>query len=400
MALPSFYSYLIEQGLIVADTSDVLEAVQNEYKTLFGENLDLDPSTPQGMLIAAEVLARSNMLRSNANVANQINPNYAGGGFLDAICALTGLARTNSSPTVVEGVELTGVPGAIIPSGSQARTTAGDLFRLVSGVVLNGSGEGTGTFQSVEKGPIGCDANALTTVVSAVLGWETVDNPDPGTLGSATQSDVQLRALRKQTLGKQGTSISEAIISAVRLVDGVESLSFLENIAATTEVIEGVSLAPHSVWVCVQGGTDADIGLALLESKSVGANWNGAESVAVTDPASGQEYTVLFDRPTDIPIWVRVTAKQVTTITNPVNSVKDAILNWADNNVENIEGLLVGNSVSPFEIAAAISEQVAGLYVKLVEVSDDGATWQTTEYAIAIDELASITEGHISVTIE
>lgn len=393
------YTYLTQQGVIVADTSIIKEQVESEYIALFGSDLDLDPSTPQGMLIAAEVIARSNMVRANAALANQINPNLAGGGFLDAIWALTGGERTQASPTLVTGVLLTGVPYAIINSGKRAKTAAGDLFKVVTTVQLDGSGNGTAVFQSVENGPVPCGTNDLTTIVDNVLGWETVTNPTAGVLGKATQTDAQVRTLRKQTLAKQGTSISEAIMSAVRLVSGVTSLQFRENVTNGTLVIDGVSLVAHSVWLCVDGGVDEDIGLALLESKSAGANWNGAESVAVTDPSSGQSYTVNFARPTPVDIYFRITVREVTPVANQTTSVVDAVLAWAANEVNGIEGLLVGNSVSPFEVAAAISDQVEGLFITKVEVSNDGIAWQTTQYDIAIDEIGATGSDKIEVVV-
>lgn len=393
------YNYLTQQGVIVPDTSTIQSDLQELFQTLFGATLSLDANTPQGLLITALTLARAAQLRGNADIANQINPNLAGGGFLDAICELTGLQRTPSAPSTVSGVSLTGAPNTIIPSGSMAKTAAGDLFKLLSNVQLDNTGLGEGEFQSVASGPIPCAALALDTIVSAVIGWETVSNPDAAVLGTDTQSDAALRTLRKQTLAKQGVATPAAVFANVRLVEGVISLQFLENVANTTEIISGISLAPHSVWACVQGGTDQDVADALLASKSSGSAWNGATSVQAIDPASKQEYTVLFDRPTPIDIWVRATIVQTSPLADVQTAVTDAILNWANNLVVNVPGALVGQSVSPFEISAAVAEQVSGIYVRKMEVSNDGIAWQTTEYTIAINEVASISSGRITVVV-
>lgn len=223
------YQYLKPTGVILADTSVILEQVQAEWKSAFGDDLVVTPDTPQGVLITAEALARDAVVRNNAAVANQINPNEAGGVLLDAIMALTGIQRTPATRTVVKSVIVAGVPGALIPPGSQAKTIAGDVFETTAPATLDTGGNGTVEFRSVEYGPIACGVGALTVIVTDVLGWETVVNPTAGILGSNTQSDKEARAFRRNTLAFQGLSLTEAITSALYEVEGVTSLSFREN---------------------------------------------------------------------------------------------------------------------------------------------------------------------------
>lgn len=224
------YQYVNTTGVIIPDTAPILAEVQTEYRAVFGEDLAVTPDTPQGVLITAEALARTQEVNNNAALANQINPTIAGGTFLDALLALTGMQRTPATKTVVPGVALTGVAGTVISAGSQAKTAAGDLFQTQTLVTLDSNGEATVDFESVEYGVIPCAVNALDTLVTNVLGWETVDNPNAGILGSTTQSDQAARALRTNTLGFQGVALPVAGTSALYATSGVTSLSYLENI--------------------------------------------------------------------------------------------------------------------------------------------------------------------------
>jgi len=72
----ALYNFIESTGTIVPDTSDLLTAVQGEYTSAFGEDLNLDPETPQGILISMEVLARAAVAANNANLANQTNPDF------------------------------------------------------------------------------------------------------------------------------------------------------------------------------------------------------------------------------------------------------------------------------------------------------------------------------------
>ena len=87
------YNYITETGIIIPDTSENLTSVQQEFKETFGEDLVLNPETPQGVIINQLTLGRNAVAENNAQLANQINPNYAGGVFLDAIMSLTGMQR-------------------------------------------------------------------------------------------------------------------------------------------------------------------------------------------------------------------------------------------------------------------------------------------------------------------
>lgn len=393
------YDYITASGVIVPDTAAVKTEVEAEYKQIFGDDFVVDPSTPQGVLVAAEVTARQNVVRNNAELANQINPNYAGGVFLDAIWALTGGARLPATPSVVTAT-LSGVAGTVVPSGSLARTAAGDQFQLVETVTIGAGGSVSGTFQSTTLGAIAIGANSLNVVVSGVLGWETVNNPTAGTVGTATESDAASRIRRRQLIGLQSRSVAASVMAAVSATTGVGSMTFLENTAATTQTISGVSLVAHSVWCCVDGGTDLDVASAILRSKSAGSNFNGAVTQSVTDSVSGQAYTVRFDRPTAVPMLIRVTVRANSSVANPTAAVRDAIMKYASGQSEGETGFTVGTDVSPFEIGAAVGREVPALFVTLVEVATVAVpTYQTTTYAIAINQLASILSTNIAVVI-
>lgn len=395
------YDFVTTTGTIVPDTAELRADVESEFREAFGADLVVSPDTPQGLLITAETLARDAVARNNAALANQINPDLAGGIFLDALWALTGGSRIEASFSLIVGVALAGSPGTVIPAGVRARVGAsGPLFALTGQVTLDGTGAGTGTFQAVDAGPVAAPATDLDTIVDAVLGWETVTNPAPAIVGQAEESDVSARRRRRVTLGLQSVALPESIISGLYTVDGVRSVLFRENVTDAPIVIETVNLAAHSIYVCVEGGTDAAVAAELLARKSLGANWNGGTTVTVVDPFSTQAYDVTFDRPDIVPVYVKVTVRQGTEVNNPVAVVRAAILAYAAGNLAGEEGLGIGADVSPWEIAGAINEYAPGLYVKKVEIGLAPDALNTTILNVNIDKMAQILEGAIAVVVE
>lgn len=394
------YQYLTRSGVIVPDTDAVRDDVRAEWRGVFGDDLSVDEETPQGVLITVDTLARDGVARNNAALANQINPGQAGGVFLDAICALTGLERAAATRSTLSGVDVAGIPNTPIRQGLRARTEAGDLFETTGTVVLSADGKGKIGFRSVEYGSIAAPAGTLKHIVDSVLGWETVNNAENALLGQTEQSDESLRTQRKRTLALQGVSISEAITSALYDTAGVQSLQFRENTDSAIRVIDGVSMKPHSIWVCIDGGTDTDIAQALLKNKSAGAGWNGAVEVEAIDPASGQRYHVQFDRPTLRNFLTRVTVRAGSSVTDPQVVVREAILAYSENRIDGETGFTVGTSVSPFELAAAVNRFAPSIFVQRLEVSNRSPIdYVTTEIPLDIWEKASITPSGIQVIV-
>jgi uncharacterized phage protein gp47/JayE len=366
------YQYITETGVIVPDTETILNEVTQEYKDVFGEDLDTRPETPQGALIVAEALAREAVVRNNAALANQINPNLCGGIFQDAICALTGLQRDAESYSVTP-CTLTGVPGTVIPvNTSLARSENGDIFYCTQTVTLSSLGTATVDFKAQEPGAIAAPAGTLNIIVTNVLGWETITNTADAVLGEPTQSDLELYALRVNTLALQGSTLAEAITSGVLDVPDVRSLTFRENVENTTQVIDSVTLVAHSIYLCVDGGTDQNVGTAIFARKSGGCNYNNGASanpvsVNITEPSSGQIFAVKFDRPTLIAVATRITIKANSTVANPTDAVKKAVLDYANGLLSGEIGLITGASVSPYEFGGAVNREIPTIYVKKVE---------------------------------
>lgn len=403
----AIYDYITEKGVIIPDAGEIQTEVENEYKATFGQDLVVTPNTPQGLLIASETQARIAVASNNAALANQINPNVAGGIFLDAILALTGSFRTPATHTRVTAT-IQGVEGTIIPAGSLASETGtGDnnQFETLEIVTIPAGGSISDVvFQSVETGPIPCATGTLSVIVSDVLGWETLSASTAPDLGEVTQSDIAARTERLNTLASQGVSLAEAITSALFNVEGVTSLTFLENIASTTQVIDGVTMVSHSIYTCVNGGTNTDVANALVATKSAGAGYNNGpgvnQSVVVVVPFSGQNMTVLFDRPNVIQVYVRVTVTIIIPLQDPSNAIKTAITDYMAGNINNIQGVGVGDTVSPFELAGAITTVYPGVFVNLLEISLlPSSGFGSVELTFDKWELPSIPSGNISVTI-
>ena len=411
------YDYIESTGVISPDTSDVLTDVQGEWESALGASVSTDPSTYTGVQITGEVTARTGVINANAKVANQINPNLAGGLFLDALCALLGLTRAPATATQVTNVTLRGVLNTPIPAGTRASVGQnGPVFVLQAGVVLgndgSGGGIGYGVFVAQVAGPTAVASGALNWPVDGILGWETVTNNQSGTpasvttLGTNQQSDASLRALRNKTLANQGISTPEAQISNLyNLRDSnnnlvVTSVAYLENVTNATAVINGITLTAHSIWACVDGtATAQQIGMTLLNNKTDGAGWNGAQTVNVTEPASGQVYSVQYDIPTYVFIYGALTIKQGTFTGNLQSAAPQAVADYFVGKVDGFAAVGIGQTVSPFEIAAAIVAQCPGCIVMGCSIGTAPGVLNPADIAIAQNARAQTNNTAFTCTV-
>jgi uncharacterized phage protein gp47/JayE len=403
--MADIYDYITTTGVIVPDTSAIQDEVIAEYQQAFGTDLVTTPNTPQGLLIVSETAGRSAVANNNATLANQINPNVAGGVFLDAIGFLTGIKRTAGTPSTVTAT-LTGVSGTVIAAGAQASDSVyNNIFATTADVTIV-DGSASVLMASVLNGPIVAGAGTLTQIVSNIPGWETVTNADAATLGATTQSDEQFREFRRVTLFAQGASTAGAIIAALYQTPGVTSVSFQENVQPTTETINGVVMVGHSIYACVNGGTDLAVAEAMQSKKSAGAAYNNGASMTpvsqdVTVPFSGQVISVLFDRPDVIQIGVSISIIVQQPIQDPVTTVQQAILDYAAGLLDGFPGLIVGANVSPWELAGAVTTPYPGIYIQNLEIKNITASGSYQYEEITIDQwqIANIEQSAIVVTV-
>ena len=351
--MANVYTYTLTTGVIEPDAAVIQTEVQNEYINAFGSDLDVtSPSTPQGLLINAETQARIAVAANNAAIANQINPAFAGGVFLDALLGLMGAQRIAASNSTVN-CTITGLSGTIIPVGSLVEDTNGNQWQTLQVITIPLSGSiANGVFTAVEVGAITVNANQVTNIVSNILGWDAINNPAQNYFtGQATQSDAQAKQYRINTLYLQSNGLAGSVIAALSALTGVQSLSFLENTIASTQVIEGVTMTANSIYVCIQGGSDAAIAACLTATKSAGCGYsNGGSQVSITQNgtlASGSEIITALSDVTGLVVGMSVTGTGVplyAVITGILSSTSISISLNAT--VSSVESLTFNNSIT------------------------------------------------------
>ena len=404
------YQYNTATGIVVPDTSKVKEQVEQEFKTALGEDLDTTESTPQGRLIEAETVARKRTIENMALLANMFNPQQAYGIFLDSIASLFGIERVGATRTRVL-CQLTGTANTVIPANSQAKDNNGNIYYCETSITLDSEGNGEGYFVCMVKGAIDCPVNSLTQIVTAVIGWDSINNDSSGVIGKNGESDLDLRN-RINISQYRGRALVQSVRSALYRIETLKSCYVKDNPNNTSQTIVNprtsaqLVLPPHSLYVCVLGGSDDDVAKAIFDTKSIGcayASSNNETIVIDIDNAVEEEYPIYFDRATAVSIEVKITvdvSQLGGTSTQNEEAIKEAIKAYANGEIESVDGLKIGTTVSPFEIASAVSIQIPQLFIKEVKICVEEGTLAVSNIPIGINEYAIIEDNNITVVQE
>lgn len=358
------------QGVITVDTSSVRSDFEQAYKTALGTNLNTDVSTAAGQLIANDTTMVTTAQQECVAIANESNPYYATGQALDIAAAFWGYYRKQGVPTTVVAT-LTGSSGTSIPAGSIV-SDGTHQYVLLGATSIPSTGTVSAEFQCQTPGPIECPAGTLTTIVTTISGWDSVTNPTDGIVGYNTENDNMFRdRITANFLNKRARAILGAIIDNVAAINDVVSVVGGENPTNATAIVNGIEMPPHSIYLTVLGGNDAEIAQVIAQQKTMGAETVGNTQVAYTDPRINYQYTYKIFRPTIVPIYVQVQyTPNAYTPANADTQIMGLITEYV-----NEDPFKVGQTVSGNKLAVALAE-----YNKVdllaVKVSTDNATWQ------------------------
>lgn len=389
-------------GLEVPQASDVLAGVMEDINDAFGGTLTQGLNTPQGQLASSNAAIVNDANAVFAEFVNQVNPDTADGFMQDAIARIYFLTRSPGAPTVVQCL-CTGLFGTIIPVGAEARDSSGNRYVCTAEGIIPFGGSITLPFANILNGPIPCAPNTLTTIVRAVIGWDTINNPSSGALGRDVESRAEFEYRRSQSVALNARGSLPSIYAAVFDVEGVLDVYATENVTnAPLEVgSTDYELVPHSLYVAVVGGNQNDIAQAIWSKKDVGCDYNGNTTVVVQDDSGYDppypQYDVSFEIPASLPILFEVELAESDDLPDNIEALVKAAI------IAEFNGTGVGNRVriGSLLLASKFYPAVIGISpdISVLSILIGTVTPTLTSILIGIDQAPTVSEDDIVVTI-
>lgn len=294
---------LDDSGLTIKTTAEHLTDFVADWRAEFGAGTDVSSDSPDGVILRVFAQREAEVDEAIQAAYQAIDPDSAAGAALDNLLSILGLTRNAAtySRILSAGVTLTGTPATVVPAGTQFRVSAtGATFALDEDKTIGGGGTVTGTATATATGPKAAAVGALTTIVTPVAGLSSVTNTVEATLGTDEESDEEARARRTASLSAAGRSTPDSIHARIADLDGVTSVTVIENNTDSTVS----SQPPHSFQVVVLGGAVQDIVDEIWASKPAGIAMYGTSNSTTTD-AAGDTQTVYYTRPTSVRVYVK-----------------------------------------------------------------------------------------------
>ena len=404
-----------EAGLIAPTEAAILAGTQADIDAAFGGGLNPALETPQGQIASSEAAIIADKNNDFLELTNQVDPQYADGRFQDAIARIYFLTRKGATSTAVT-CTLTGTPSAVVPAGTFAQDTSGNTYVLLGSVTIGSGGTVTSSWQNLLTGPIACPEGTLTQVYQAVAGWDAITNPADGTLGQNVETRAEFEFRRQNSVALNGRGTCQSIYANVFQVANVLDCYVIDNPTGSTVDTGSTNypLAPHSLYVAVIGGIDADIATAIWAKKDVGcsysANPNGTpvpgegtvSTQTVIDPSGYSypqpSYQVSFIRPGALPIYFNVQIANASNLpSNIVTLIQNAIIAQFNGTNGSVRAR-IGSAILAagyYATVAGVAPQVVLLGIQ-VGITGPGALEQVQ---VGIDQEPTLDAGNITVTL-
>lgn len=293
-------------GLVVPTESAILAGVSADNNAAFGGNMNPDLRTPQGQLASSTTAIVADANGAFAELVDQVDPDNATGFMQDAIGRIYFLNRNPGTPTAVQ-LLCVGAFNTQIPVGAQAQDTSGNLYSCTQPGTIPVGGSITLSFACTKLGPTPCPENTVNTIYQAIPGWDTVNNPTPGVVGSNVESPAEFEFRRQNSVALNAHGSLPSIYAAVFDVSNVIDVYATENVTDSPIIVGSTNytLLPHSLYVAAVGGIAQDIANAIWTKKDLGCNMNGNTSETVVDESGYSfpfpSYTITFERPNSTP---------------------------------------------------------------------------------------------------
>jgi len=365
-----------ENGIQVPTLQDNIDWLIQQFRSIYGEDLDFTSNTPDGQLINILAQAQADRDELLIKAYNSLNPITAEGVDLDNLAAFHGIKRQGGTYTTIPisltfskaNVVLRGLDNDYNAIESNAFTVAdnsGNQFYLINSYTSTEAGDVVLNFRAKNIGLVEIALESLTNIITPQVGVvSSINLSAPLTIGNDEETDDKLKQRFLITEANGGQGSYDNIISSLYDVDGVVNIQGENN---TTNTTSALGTPPHSVWLIVQGGSPEDIAQAIYSTISAGCGMRGEQAYSIVNEY-GYNQVINWDIPSYEPLYIQFSiAKKTSTTTVNIDYLKESLI--ANLNFK------MNNTIDINEIYATLYNIQNDLIYKNLQISSDNTTW-------------------------
>lgn len=380
-------------GISAPDYQTILSTITEYFQQIYGTDAYLDPDSKDGQMVALVALAVHDANNTAIQVYNSFSPSS---GMTDALTRnvkINGIARKAATNSTVD-VTLTGTAGTTITNGS-VKDANGNIWNLPASVTIDVSGSVTVTATCANSGAVAAVAGSITKINTPTRGWTAVSNASAATVGSAAETDAQLRMRQAQSVAIPALTPFEAVDGAIANISGVTRHKLYENDTGSTD---SNGIPANSIAAIVDGGDAIAIAQIIRGKKGQGVGTYGSTTVSVPDKYDNP-HAISFSRSTDVPIYVAITLKVFTGYTTQIGEqIKQAIADYI-NSLTIGDDVLLSRIYSPANLGVVSGGNSKFYDINALAIGKSAATVSASNVVIAFNESASSSTANIALTV-
>lgn len=380
-----------DAGISIPTYADILATLQDQYRSIFGSDVYLEPDSQDGQWLSIMAAAFNDINAQCVATYNQFSPATAIGVGLSSVVKINGLARQVATNSTVD-VTIVGQAGTTLTNASVG-DDLNQKWLVPSPTVIPPGGEITVTAVADVVGDLEAAPGTVTKILTPTLGWQTVTNPSSATPGAPVETDAALR--QRQTLSTANSSVTplKGIIGTVSELTGVIQVRAYEN---DTNVTDTNTLPPHSISLVVEGGDAQEIAQVIQLKKTLGTTTYGTTTENVPDPY-GVDHAIHFYRPTNVSIQTQVSLKALSGFTTAIQTmIQQAITDY-------LNALPIGDDVilTRLYVPANLSNSAEGATfdISAIIIGKNGGAKSAADIVIAFNETATGVVGDVTFVI-
>lgn len=282
----SLIATITDTGIDVPTLDDCLAYLQDQYRSIYGSDVNLDPDTKDGQWLGVLAKGFSDANQALAAVFLSFSPSFAQGANFSSLVKINGLRRliaTNSQ----QNMDIAGTVGTTITNGAVSDANK-QQWNLPASVTIPPGGTITVTATAASAGDI--TAVGPLTIATPTRGWSTVALNGDTAVGKPVETDAALRRRQQVSTGLPATTPLAAIVSNVSNVTGVTRVKPYEN---DTNAADANGIPSKNICLVVEGGDALAIATAIFQKKAPGVPTFGTTSEIVVD-SLGMNHTINF----------------------------------------------------------------------------------------------------------
>lgn len=258
---------LTSSGMDIADYPQIKTAIVEKYKEIFGSDIDITNTTADGVFVEDISLMIFNILQAIKVLYSNLNINYASGNYLDALVALSSIYRKSATPSIAqleilnnEQRDITLDKNNNLQFVDKAGITWSTRVGLIDATESINLIDNQTTIIDVycdELGPITAPIGWINQLVGNLYYIE-INQPREAILGTAKETDSQLRSRRNKTINSAGMTVLSNLEGSLLNISGIEKVYIYNNNKnGTITALDDTYISSKSIYVII--GTKSGI---------------------------------------------------------------------------------------------------------------------------------------------